>query len=723
MTVEDFERVLRSCVDDASELNIADGRIRVEVRDELIEATLDNSSGQPHVIEDGDRVPAGRWLTRRVVRVQVLADRILAHVKREPFFIDPSGSMLSRNGPAPTGEEKEVSNICDAMLRSLNGSNRATTVHYLTSVPGGGTTTLINMAARRQAEKFKRKETGWLLVPISLQKRSFLGFDEIVLVELGNRLHYHLLYYDAIVELTRMGAIVPAFDGLEDMLTGQAGDTTAMAIGRLINDLDSRGSLVIVARKAHFEYPELEAQARLTHYLPGHKVKYVRTRLDLWSRGQFTDCAQRRGLHDGGAIHAKVEGCVGPGHALLTRPAMASRVLDAAEKGSLDGLLKDWRDCPSEYFRSLVEAIVTREAWAGSMFSVDEQHRLLANIAKEMWITSTNLFRRDCLEFIAKEFALECGKTQDAAHQLRTQITRHPLFGAVGQRYAFVHDDFRKHYLGEALGHVLVSSADAPEDVADFMHKGVLSSRAADMAVSRARREGVEMVRILALLQRIVDYAPLMSFARESAGALALRCLELVYGEAPVELSGFVFPTDGLRGRRLEAVSFRECRFHGTSLMGAQIAGCRFIDCTMRGLEWPLGFVANETVIRGGSVSNVVVAGGDGVCDPTDVAELLAQAGFRVESLAGTVRNKWDEPGLDAGTAEQTVAPIVGADPGGTYGYNNPHENKSPMERQVREGGGRSIGMGEARGEAEDKGVASGDSHSKQREGGKHADR
>ena len=77
---------------------------------------------------------------------------------------------------------------------------------------------------------------------------------------------------------------------------------------------------------------------------------------------------------------------MGADHPLLTRPVMMSRVIDAAGNGLLDGLLTKWRDDPGDYFPSIVQSIVARGAWAGSMFTVDEHHRLLAGIAKEMWV-------------------------------------------------------------------------------------------------------------------------------------------------------------------------------------------------------------------------------------------------------------------------------------------------------------------------------------------------
>ena len=285
------------------------------------------------------------------------------------------------------------------------------------------------------------------------------------------------------------------------------------------------------------------------------------------------------------------------------------------------------------------------------------------------------------------------------------EITQHPLIAAQGQRYAFVHEDFRRHYLGEALGRVLVSPSDGPEGLAEFMHKGVLSSRAADSAMDAAKRQGVDMRIVLGLLQGLAVCALRMSYTLENAGALALRCLELIYDQSVVELSGFVFPEDGLMGRRLEAVSFRECRFHGTSLRGAQIGGCRFTDCTMLGLEWPRGFVANGAVIRGGSVASVVVAGGDDVRVPADVAELLARAGFRVEALAGVKAGVRVEPGDHARTADPAVPPTGVAGGGGVYGYNSSLQEKEPqMERHVREGSVGYTGVEEVQDATEDEG-------------------
>src|SRR4029077_1840672 len=89
----------------------------------------------------------------------------------------------------------------------------ATSVLYLTSDAGEGKTTLINHLALKQAQRYKEKTTDWLLVPIPLGGRTFLRFDDVVVAALVNRLRFQLFYYDAFLELVRLGVLVPAFAG------------------------------------------------------------------------------------------------------------------------------------------------------------------------------------------------------------------------------------------------------------------------------------------------------------------------------------------------------------------------------------------------------------------------------------------------------------------------------------------------------------------------------
>jgi hypothetical protein len=106
-------------------------------------------------------------------------------------------------------------------------------VIYLTSDAGEGKTTLINHIARFQAESYKKKETDWLLVPVTLGGRPFMRLDDVVVGELANRLKFLFLYYQAFLELVRMGVIVLALDGFEEMFVETSSGDATSALGNL----------------------------------------------------------------------------------------------------------------------------------------------------------------------------------------------------------------------------------------------------------------------------------------------------------------------------------------------------------------------------------------------------------------------------------------------------------------------------------------------------------
>ncbi len=90
-----------------------------------------------------------------------------------------------------------------------------------------------------------------------------MRFDDIIVGTLMNRLRFNVLFYDSFVELVRLGAIVPALDGFEEMFVeGSSGDAIS-ALGNLMQAMQSSGAAVIAARKAYFQFKNLRAQTRL----------------------------------------------------------------------------------------------------------------------------------------------------------------------------------------------------------------------------------------------------------------------------------------------------------------------------------------------------------------------------------------------------------------------------------------------------------------------------
>src|SRR5439155_5933768 len=101
-------------------------------------------------------------------------------------------------------------------------------------------------------EAYRDKKTDWLLLPITLGGRPFLRFDDVIIGALVNRFRFQVLYYETFVELVRLGVIVPAFDGFEEMFIESGTGEAVSALSNLLGRLRSAGNLLVSARKAYF---------------------------------------------------------------------------------------------------------------------------------------------------------------------------------------------------------------------------------------------------------------------------------------------------------------------------------------------------------------------------------------------------------------------------------------------------------------------------------------
>src|SRR5690606_29378278 len=117
--------------------------------------------------------------------------------------------------------------------------------------------------------------------------RHFLRFDDITIGALQNRYRFQFLYYNSFLALVRMGLIVPAFDGFEEMFVESSSGEALSAMGILVGSLNSQGAIVVAARKAYFEFENLRTQERLFDTIRTHSVSFEKLELQRWSEEQF----------------------------------------------------------------------------------------------------------------------------------------------------------------------------------------------------------------------------------------------------------------------------------------------------------------------------------------------------------------------------------------------------------------------------------------------------
>lgn len=607
MDINDFRRILTAFADEPSDVDIRAGKVIAQVRDEVIDATITYASGedrQLRIVENDQEYAVRTWLINRVARLPQLADRIVNTVSatakasaKSPFIV-PSG-LISPDLSSSNQSDNPVPDVVETMLaKASKPLPGATSVLYLTSDAGEGKTTVINRAAYLQAERYKKKETHTLIVPISLSGRAFLTFDDAVIAALVNKLRFNYLYFDAFIELVRMGAIVPAFDGYEEMLVEGSKGEAVSALGNLVQRLDSCGTVFIAARKAFFEYLSFRTQARLFDAIGDRSAAFSRLALSRWSKDQFCQYGRLRSAGAPEEVYEIVSARLGVGHPLLTRAVLVRRlydVLEGVDRAELANLLGA---NPHDYFFTFVDAIVKREAsekWLSRvsgdvmepLLEIGDHHQLLSQIALEMWQSSTASLRYDVLDVIVDLFCESQKKSAMATRQIKERIKQHSLLStdtSRGQGLGFDHDDFQNFYLGEGLGLLLCQGSRT--DLQAFLSVGIVPLATIEQAIQYLIRSKADSRNALNTIITINQSETGYSFCKENCGSLTIRLAECNQNTpTPTRLTAMFFPASALAGRTLHRVVFEECHFQPTQISNGTLNEITFKSCEFERLE------------------------------------------------------------------------------------------------------------------------------------------
>ncbi len=669
MDASQFVRTLTAFADTPADLDLRKGRLLVQLRDDLIEVTVSQKEGMLFVIDNGEEWPAVKWIITRVARLPILADRILTYVHNEQNFVIPSGNLLDQLDIAPDEKEVVVGDTMDKLKEILNRRPAGTsTLLYLTSDAGEGKTTLIHELARSQASAYKSKKTDWLLLPILLGGRPFLRFDEVVVGALLNRFRFPILYYDAFVELVKLGVIVPALDGFEEMFVEGASGEGVSALGNLLSTLQASGTVLIAARKAFFEYKSLETQARLFDTLGRMSVSFARLALRRWSKSHFLEYSEKRSVPDGEDIYNEVAQRLGEQHPLLTRAVLVRRLLDVASNvADRKTLLEQLSATPQHFFAQFVNTIVEREAnekWidrqgdpAGPLLTADEHHELLMLIAQEMWNAASANLRADVLDAICELLCERKHKKASVNRQVIERIKQHALMrrsDATKDQFSFDHEEFYHYYLAQAVGRTIVDGTDP--QIRDIVRVGPLPPFVLDVAAHYLRGFS-DTSSIENKIQMACRSEGVASFSRENAGALLIRLLDGKGGE-PLVIDALSFPSESLRGRRFSNVTFVKCYFQPTSLEGSVLQGCVFRDCSFDRLELHQP-TSTSVVLERCKIGMLYLATSDYTYfDPIEVGRLMMRHGFSIvdeDEIVMSSDASVIEPDEDLRTAERAL--------------------------------------------------------------------
>ncbi len=634
--------------DPSTDLLFDKSHFTFSVNGDLISGTLSTQSGDVYVDEGAGSgaQTASQWILTRLAHTRLLAARMRDSVPTTAHFISPAASLLPTLSRVPQDAPTHTNDALQTATETITArSPLETTVLYITSDAGEGKTSVINEMARQQALAYIENRSDWLLVPIPLGGRHFLRFDDITVGALQNRYRFPFLYYDAFIALTRMGVIVPAFDGFEEMFVESSSGEALSAMGILLAALDSRGTIVVAARKAYFEFENLRTKAVLFDNIRELSVGFAKLELHRWGSAQFLSYCRKRNLSDPEVLYHRVCDRIGASHALLTRAVLVKRLADVAmDSPSLDALLEKIQVSGPDFFSVFVRSIVEREAqekWidrsgkdeiGAPLLSVDEHIELLAQVAVSMWESRLDYLKRDSLEFVSDYFCESTGKSSHQAQQIRERLRGHALLVSspnAQESVEFDHDEFRLFFLGEGIARQLMAMNDrAKAQVLSILRRGVLPSQAQQSlvrAVTRSKRiDAVEAAKVFIEVGAIETQS---SHTHENCSELALMLLS-GSRESGLQFKNMSFGVNALRDRDLFDVEFLDCYFAATSLEHVTLRNCKFVGTRFAQLGFASSTAFENVRFDGCEVDAIaLVEQQHEIWDPPEIQRVLAERG------------------------------------------------------------------------------------------------
>jgi len=651
MHITEFKAAILTFADPGSDLVFDGSDFAISINGDVIAAKIGLKAGGDVYVDEGSGAqPASLWILNRLARIELLASRLRETVPPTEYFVSPSISLL------PTLEHNSEEHLLDstdgldACLTAIGErSPLETMVLYITSDAGEGKTSLINQLARKQAQLYLEKKADWLLVPIPLGGRHFLRFDDITVGVMQNRYRFPFLYYHSFLALVKMGVLVPAFDGFEEMFVENSSGEALSAMGVLVSSLESQGAMVIAARKAYFEFENMNTKERLFDTIRGFSVGFAKLELHRWGKDQFIDYCRNREIDDPEALYQRVSERLMPTHALLTRAVLVKRLVDVAQQSdSIDAFLEQLRKSGADYFSVFVRGLIEREAtekWIDRsgekdlgtpLLTVEEHCELLSQVALSMWEARVDYLKRDSIELVADYFCEAAKKNAFQAQQVRQRIHGHAMLvpsSNANQAVEFDHDEFRLFFLGEAIARqILPLNGPAKAELLGSFRRGIIPTDGMQALIRALTRvASLDRVATIRFLLEVASLDPQASYTHENVSNLIINLL-VGLSDAEITIEGLSFGLDALLDKKIASVTFSKCYFSSSSLELTELSKCTFADCTFTQLRIASSTRLSKVVFENCTVDSLVMkAQSREVRNPADIRRALASTGVEIK--------------------------------------------------------------------------------------------
>lgn len=478
-----------------------------------------------------------------------------------------------------------------------------------------------------------------------------MRFDDIVIASIVNNLRFRYLYYESFIELVKLGLVVPAFDGFEEMFMQTSTGEALSATGGLINKLDSSGSVLIAARKAYFDYKSLSSQAKLLDTISS-SVSFARFQIKRWNKEQFVEFTEKEISNAEDIYNLVSTKLKNNQHPILTRPVLVKQLIDVfKDLGNVKELI-DKLETVNDYFPAFVNAIIEREAnykWidtSGEPFkpilTVEQHYMLLSIIAEEMWINNSDSLRDSILELLSEMFCEQNKFDIQITRQVKERVKQHALIvrtDLTNPVYRFDHDEFFEFFLGVAIADSVINNK--LNDAKSNLKKALLPFQTSESIIARLKNKVGSYEEIIQSFDSIIKGENQFSYSKENAGNLIVRLLGNE-DHGIINVNGYELPINSLHAIRLNNVGFQNCHFQNTSLYSSQIINCTFSKCQFDRIETNNSQFTNVKLIDC-EVSTIFDSEKEkGFYEKTSIDQYLKNKGVQIEYTTYVV----DEPSI-----------------------------------------------------------------------------
>ncbi len=594
-----FQRILKTFSDRPEDIIFDRDTVVFQMQGTLVGITIEKKDGLLYIIENDHLELAENWIKFRLAQLPTLANRIIDNIKKNDAFVSPNGQLMESVGYSnKINVNNNKVNAYTELRKNLdkNAASLSTNVIYLTAHAGEGKTTLINELAVTQARRFIEKKKSYLVLPIQLGGRTFMRLDDIISGIIMNKYRFRHFYYDGFIEMVKMGLIVPALDGFEEMFIVDSTGETISSLGCLLSKLDSQGQIIIAARKAFFEYYDFEYQAFLLDTIKEQQISFNRLQINRWSKEHFLSFLEKNKITKKEGIYNSLSEKLGADHPMLTRAMLVKQIVYLAKNnmGNWDSFCaKIIKDETTSWINEFVKIILereTQEKWlertgqvARPLISIEKHHELLSDIALEMYNNNKNTLTRELLDFTVNLFCERNHLHPNISTQISSRINDHPLLikvknssKGVDQIYSFDHEEFLYFFMGEALARLIINEGET--EIRLLFRKNSLPKSILSSCLDYLKHNGSNYEKYYEFIEKVSNTETNISFARENSLKLLLNFIQK--GKLTDKIFNNYLPhNEAFSDIQLSHIRFINCFFTTATFEKCSLINCQFVNC------------------------------------------------------------------------------------------------------------------------------------------------